>query len=88
MNTDNKRPATVLSGFLDAGINTALSPVLNNRASRRAAMIDNNMSEISVDANTVQKDVQLHRSEQKLLEMRNWSQTGGMPLFANWGAQG
>ncbi len=51
-------------------------------------MIDNNMSEISVDANTVQKDVQLHRSEQKLLEMRNWSQTGGMPLFANWGAQG
>ena len=69
--TANKLPVTVLSGFLGAGKTTVLSHVLNNRQQRRVAVIVNDMSEINIDANAVQNEVQLNRSEEKLVEMSN-----------------
>jgi len=69
--TPNKLPVTVLSGFLGAGKTTVLSHVLNNRQGRKVAVIVNDMSEINIDASTVQNDVSLNRSEEKLVEMSN-----------------
>ena len=66
-----KLPVTVLSGFLGAGKTTVLSHILNNRQSRKVAVIVNDMSEINIDSATVQSEVTLNRSEEKLVEMSN-----------------
>ena len=48
-----------------------MSHILNNREGRRVAVIVNDMSEINIDSAIVKNEVELNRSEEKLVEMSN-----------------
>lgn len=66
-----KLPVAVLSGFLGAGKTSLLNHILNNKQGLKVAVIVNDMSEINIDAQIVERENNLSRTDEKLVEMSN-----------------
>lgn len=64
-------PITVLTGYLGAGKTTVVNYVLHNQSGMKVAVITNDMGEINIDADLIEKGSSISRSDESLVALSN-----------------
>lgn len=64
-------PITLLTGYLGAGKTTVVNYVLRNQSGMKVAIITNDMGEINVDADLIEKENSISRNDKSLVALSN-----------------
>ncbi|MGN0488768.1 MAG: CobW family GTP-binding protein [Ruminococcus sp.] len=64
-------PVTVLTGYLGAGKTTVLNHVLNNQQGYKVAVIVNDIGEVNIDAELIQKGGVVNEADENLVPLQN-----------------
>jgi len=64
-------PVTILSGSLGAGKTTTLNHVLGSERELNAAVVVNDMGEVNVDADLVERESELTQNDEEIIELSN-----------------
>ena len=64
-------PITVLTGYLGAGKTTLMNHVLNNQKGYKVAVIVNDIGEVNIDANLIQKGGIVQEQDSSLVPLQN-----------------
>jgi G3E family GTPase len=64
-------PVTILSGSLGAGKTTTLNQILSIEQELNAAVVVNDMGEVNVDADLVERESELTQNDEEIIEMSN-----------------
>ena len=68
---DDLIPVTILSGSLGAGKTTTLNHILSREQELNAAVLVNDMGEVNVDADIVERESDLTQNDDEIIEMSN-----------------
>ena len=69
--TESPIPVTILSGSLGAGKTTTLNHVLNTEQTLNAAVLVNDMGEVNIDADLVERESDLSAADEEVIELSN-----------------
>jgi G3E family GTPase len=64
-------PVTILSGSLGAGKTTTLNHILSSERELNAAVVVNDMGEVNVDADLVERESELTQNDEEIIELSN-----------------
>ena len=67
----NVIPVTLLTGYLGSGKTTLLNHVLNNQKGYKVAVIVNDIGEVNIDANLIQKGGVVNQTDDSLVPLQN-----------------
>lgn len=70
MSVEQKKPVTLITGYLGSGKTTVMNELLKNQTSKKIAVIVNDMGAVNIDANLIKQDGMV-AYETELVELQN-----------------
>ena len=64
-------PITLITGYLGSGKTTLLNHILNNQEGKKFAVIVNDIGEVNIDANLIEKGGVVNSKDESLVPLQN-----------------